>query len=510
MTRFLPFCHPRSCPAPPPGQTSVDVAARAGTAALARRLEVGALFSGHLMMKVPRLLGLGAEWKPRWVVASPRYPCPRAAGDGVVRRTLACYKVADVTSPVCKAWLDGSAARSAVGSRGHLQCELVSPVWGAGGGVRRGGGGWEPLPLDKSPLYLHAPTRLLPGLAPVTCAAGGRTPHRRGRRGIHPPLSPSRRHCHGVGCAAAVHAGRKRRCVWVEGVGKGSVGREDRSGGWEDRSGGWEDRTGRWEERRVRKVLGGRRRATRSNAVSSPPNPHTTPSSCPASLSVAERRESDDELARRLQEQYDAEAARYLVQNPDAPSPVQQPRLPVAARARPAVVPLELPAAEPVAASAPRLPDDAFFGGMHSPAVTALRTSSAAPGDGSSWNDSTPSPSRASAAGRQASAPLSDGPSGSAPCPPARQQALQAVPVQDGRLPATDVASMRLPSPGSDGEDEESCVVCMAAPASAGFLHGDRCARCLGLAGLLAVACVLVGGGGCFRRHPRHGQAWKP
>ena len=83
-------------------------------------------------MQIPKFMGLGAEWKPRWCVIMPRYQFPREgmpAQERVARTLLVCYKAPDQCLPVCKVWLDGAVARSVVGSRGSgvLQCALVSP-----------------------------------------------------------------------------------------------------------------------------------------------------------------------------------------------------------------------------------------------------------------------------------------------------------------------------------------------------------------------------------------------
>ncbi|KAK9816586.1 hypothetical protein WJX72_002286 [[Myrmecia] bisecta] len=117
------------------GMTSVDLAIVSKNVGLLRRLEQQARFAGWLTMKVPRYLGLGAEWKARWVVIMPRYPHPAVpAPDQVVRTLLVCYKPVDPGSaasgkgagPSCKCWLDGARARLVTGSQGSriMQCAL--------------------------------------------------------------------------------------------------------------------------------------------------------------------------------------------------------------------------------------------------------------------------------------------------------------------------------------------------------------------------------------------------
>jgi hypothetical protein len=114
------------------GQTAVDTTIRAGDAGLARRLEAEAAdFSGDLAMKVPRLLGLGADWRTRYVVVAPRFACPVSGASGgggsaIHRRTLFAFKGAAETVPACRLWLDGSAARAGHARPGRPPaCELT-------------------------------------------------------------------------------------------------------------------------------------------------------------------------------------------------------------------------------------------------------------------------------------------------------------------------------------------------------------------------------------------------
>lgn len=84
-------------------------------------------------LQVSKYMGLGAEWKQRWVVVMPRYQAPHPSSPGqqhVARLLLVCYKARDQCDPCCKVWLDGAVARSVTGSlgSGFLQCALVSIV----------------------------------------------------------------------------------------------------------------------------------------------------------------------------------------------------------------------------------------------------------------------------------------------------------------------------------------------------------------------------------------------
>ena len=98
-----------------------------------------------LPAQVPRYMGFGSEWKPRWCVIMPRIPNPVTGGPRekhVVRSLLVVYKAADQHVPFCKAWLDGAVARTVVGSRGQsqAQCALVSSLchWGSSVPLDRG------------------------------------------------------------------------------------------------------------------------------------------------------------------------------------------------------------------------------------------------------------------------------------------------------------------------------------------------------------------------------------
>lgn len=149
--------------------------------------------------------------------------------------------------------------------------------------------------------------------------------------------------------------------------------------------------------------------------------------------------DDDVDVARRLQAQFDAEAAGGGV----APAPTRPPSPP---RVCPA------PAGRPPsAASAPVLP---------------LLSS---PGDGTSWGRG-PSPERQVAAtGAVAAAPAP-----AAPLPP--------------------------PPPPSAPRDE--CVVCMAAPAGAGFVHGDSMHVCCCAPCARAVERAAAAGGGAAPECP--------
>ena len=59
---------------PSTGLTPIDLAINNRHVKLVRRLEQRSFFSGWLLMKVPKYMGLGSEWKSRWCVIMPRYP----------------------------------------------------------------------------------------------------------------------------------------------------------------------------------------------------------------------------------------------------------------------------------------------------------------------------------------------------------------------------------------------------------------------------------------------------
>lgn len=91
--------------------TALDFACEVQNADLIRRLETQSLWCGWLVQKVPRLGGLGSEWQRRWVIVCYRRPSPFAPPNR--RRThvvLLCYKNLASTQPCCRAWLDGAHA----------------------------------------------------------------------------------------------------------------------------------------------------------------------------------------------------------------------------------------------------------------------------------------------------------------------------------------------------------------------------------------------------------------
>ena len=59
---------------PSTGLTPIDLAINNRHVKLVRRLEQRSFFTGWLLMKVPKYMGLGSEWKSRWCVIMPRYP----------------------------------------------------------------------------------------------------------------------------------------------------------------------------------------------------------------------------------------------------------------------------------------------------------------------------------------------------------------------------------------------------------------------------------------------------
>jgi hypothetical protein len=94
--------------------TPMDFACEAQGADLLRSLESRALWRGWLLQKVPRLAGLGSEWERRWVVVCPRIPSPYAPPDRrATHIVLLCYKSTNATHPLCRAWLDGAKAEEA-------------------------------------------------------------------------------------------------------------------------------------------------------------------------------------------------------------------------------------------------------------------------------------------------------------------------------------------------------------------------------------------------------------
>lgn len=93
------------------GFTALDLSCQTKNLTLLRLLETHAPFSGWLVMKVPRLAGLGSEWARRYVVVVQRYPCPNARDPSPrVHTVLLCFKSTDTCTPCSRAWLDGARA----------------------------------------------------------------------------------------------------------------------------------------------------------------------------------------------------------------------------------------------------------------------------------------------------------------------------------------------------------------------------------------------------------------
>eukprot|EP00884_Botryococcus_braunii_P019148 jgi/Botrbrau1/5917/Bobra.0366s0091.2 len=422
--------------------TAVDLAINLRSAALVRRLETRAPFYGLMMVKVPKYMGLGSEWKTRWCVVMPRLPNPHPGlqlADRAVRNLLVCYKGADQYMPVSKMWLDGAVARTEVGSRGPnvLQCALS---------------------LHTS----HAP----PAGAHITGdPSTGYTLH----------LRPA------DGSAQATQV----------------------------------------LQRFMSLVNGGHQ----------PPGPPVG-SRPPTTGAATPSGETDEGLAKRLQQQYDAEAALYLLSNPGSTVPQIRPSpggqhasgqgsghplgatlagappspIPATSPPRPSSQPLPLrfpevnltpppsyganpfvdfsplgaalPAVPPSSPqrphstgsmlevssnypaidhpSAPQMPIDPSGAlSLHSTVPAGpMPASGSQPGDNQSWLQNHPWAADAPTPFPSASA--------GTPSAPTRPSVISA--------PGT--------PQDDDDDDEGQCVVCLAAPATAGFLHGDSVHKC--------------------------------
>jgi hypothetical protein len=204
------------------GYTAMDLGCSTKAAELLRRMEVGALWRGWVLQKVPRLGGLSTEWQRRWAVVCHRLPRPGAPPERrLAHVVLLCYKGTDAFAPSCRAWLDGARAAEAPAPRGGrprgavaLHRKHAAPAGAAAaGGPREGGFQLAFRPDDESPPGMAAFRTFLADADSATRAAaaaggGGGAPARgapppragaaRPARASSPRFSP-----HGAGAAAA-------------------------------------------------------------------------------------------------------------------------------------------------------------------------------------------------------------------------------------------------------------------------------------------------------------------
>ncbi|KAK9848937.1 hypothetical protein WJX84_012044 [Apatococcus fuscideae] len=206
------------------GLTPIDLAINNRHVKLVRRLEQRAFFSGWLLMKVPKYMGLGSEWKSRWCVIMPRYPSPGAARhEQVVRTLLVCYKGIDQAMPCCKVWLDGATARTVTGSRGSslLQCMLAlhrnhtAPTGAHVTGDAQSGFSLHLRPIDDTNAANGVLRRYMDvcagnrqpqgGSSPASAAAPSRQPSAAPQR--QPSAAPQRQSSSALGAAAPATSG---------------------------------------------------------------------------------------------------------------------------------------------------------------------------------------------------------------------------------------------------------------------------------------------------------------
>ncbi|KAL4436738.1 hypothetical protein ABPG75_003877 [Micractinium tetrahymenae] len=113
------------------GFTAVDIACSTRNVPLLRRLEQCAPYVGWLLVKVPQFGGLGSSWQRRWVVVSHRYPNPAAPpARQLTHCVFLAYKTLANTAPSCRVWLDGARAREVYNPKAEARLQ-VSAVPGA-------------------------------------------------------------------------------------------------------------------------------------------------------------------------------------------------------------------------------------------------------------------------------------------------------------------------------------------------------------------------------------------
>ncbi|GAB4823109.1 hypothetical protein N2152v2_010155 [Parachlorella kessleri] len=448
------------------GFTAMDVACADKNVALLRRTEAAAVFKGWLMLKVPRFGGLGSEWQRRWCVICHRYPYPGAPpARQVTHLVFLAYKSTANTVPACRVWLDG--ARSA---------EVYNP---------------------KAIARIHAqgPAQL--------------------------GISLHRKHDAPTGA------------FYTGGVGEGYMIylRPD--------DGSAQSVAALQLFGELINSKGQRPQAPRPPAAPGqpPPSQYTPPATPPPGTAAgapmattpgawqhfqplgqgAPMGGNDEEYARRLQEQYDAELAGQLQNNPQMASPVSPPNAYPAIGPLPAQQPQQPPGQQqarpstayptvfgegstiasypgPQAATTPRpgvlRPVPGYPGAsasnsgeIHAPASSHPSHTSQGPGVAPSAATSSVSESVEPSAPSAPPLISFDGPSTLPPQPwwPAGGDSRPGTAAGGGAAAAAAAAGPdRKAGQAPAGEDDSNvCVICMEEDATAGFLHGDSVHRCL-------------------------------
>ncbi|KAI3426006.1 hypothetical protein D9Q98_007974 [Chlorella vulgaris] len=446
------------------GLTAMDIACSTKNVPLLRRLEQCAPFAGWLLVKVPVFGGFGATWQRRWVVISHRFPNPRAPRNSQLTHCVfLAYKTLANTAPSCRVWLDGARAREVYNPKAEARLQAT-----VGSGPR----------VAQAGITLHRKHELPAGVYTTGGHQPGAPTPSQQQEGYTFYLRPD------DGSPAAVRSldtlvrtvNNRGFPVTAAGASAAPVPQSQQQ-----------------QQQQPPPPIVGPLLSSLVGVGGSASAPGASWGAAPQPAG-AEGMDLDEMMARRLQEEYDAEVARQVHEEeqqggnprPAAAASQQQPA------AAPASVVPSAPAAASVAAAAgaagpsTRPPDYLTGGGFYpqvhfvgdepavggNPAYPAaapleagaggagavqppLTTRVSAPRLGDDgWHTAVPalSPSRSSSeSSKMAAAAAQAGPQ-----------------AQAGKAPA-----------GEGVDDSALCVICMSEPATAGVLHGQSVHRCL-------------------------------
>ncbi|KAL3161075.1 hypothetical protein ABBQ38_009458 [Trebouxia sp. C0009 RCD-2024] len=403
------------------GLTPVDVAINNKQVAIVRRLEHGAAFAGWLSQKVSKYMGLGSEWSERWCVVMPRFPSVDApANQQLTRSLLVIYKGPDMTNPCCKVWLDGAKA----------------------------------IPADDRPdrppgcnLALHRNHAPPTGCYITGDPSIGYTMYLRAIDATATEVAKLRRFTSLCNAGASVIArGAQASTILAQAPGplqQGTAGHRPQS-----------------NQTSPQRPAGPPARPPQSSPSQQQPAPHGLT--------------ADEEMARRLQAEYDREVASHLLDHPDDAamrrmagtafhnSPQSTPSTAHSSQAAASPGSQQGGPARPASGVAPvRYPSIGNSGNPFAPGSGGVSSAPPMPSWGTGQDAAAP-PAMASSTGFETS------PSGGTFVQP---KPFEASP--GGTQQSSAVAG------GALEDDNESCVVCMSAAVNAGFLHGSSVHKCV-------------------------------
>ncbi|KAL6781380.1 hypothetical protein ACKKBG_A10915 [Auxenochlorella protothecoides x Auxenochlorella symbiontica] len=457
------------------GYTAMDVACSRRNVSVLRLLEQRSPFKGWLYVKTATFAGLSREWKRRWCIVCHRHPYPRAPeGRRLIHVVLLAYRDTEAVAPVCRVWLDGAVATPMASASAQARVRGHGPAQAA--------------------LKLHHKHEVPAGAYTTGYAGQGLTMYLRPDYGDQAVLDAFSAFIALVNNRGFIPAGANPSSQPVpSNLPATPHGRlADRPGDWGVAAGG----------------------AGASGGLGGAP--------------------SDEELARRLQEEEDSAFAARLASNPedhpaassnasfassagwqgsgqaggrpgppspsrtpppggalypridyeqryaDQAAPPSPPRLPSSLQSTPSRISAPGTGAGPLGLSAlgaaAQAPSSAGAAAGGGPGPAAGPASAATPLISLAEGGAEARPGAAPGAGAGAGEWWSAFP----PVPPFVSPG-PAAPAATAAASASDAPRPPVASPGAgggDSEDDGICVVCLEAPATAGFLHGDSVHRC--------------------------------